>query len=349
MLIDLGQCQKQDSSYFYCIAICRLNVGHPVGWTGIAFDEYSDRIREAGALVSNTTPPTGHWDFVRHLLDRTILQFGSAGSGTIIHGMTHSDAYFLFMKSAKSAAPIVFDGRIVNWSEIVVVPPSSHFACASTGLAHWMSLSVPIELANGGTDRSCKKHLVPIANNKTLITAPAAQFLQFVDAAKMAHERLQIAQLKQKINLQAIESALLGMLDGILSDSVGARRCFNQRTEKAMAKVLECLRRDHQIHIPALLQNAGISERALHRAFQKYFHMGPKRYLKVRLLNLVRHAIRQKHDNGASVTRILTDYGVSEFGRFAIEYKALFGESPAETLQNCLEPRSGGPQMNYGT
>lgn len=305
----------------------------------IAFDEYADKIREAGALALITAPPTGRWDFARHLLHQTILQFGSAASGTIIHGMTRSDEHFLFMKSARSADPIAFDGRIIKWSEIVVVPPASHFAFASSGLAKWMSLSVPTE--------SLKKHLASIENSKTLITPPSGQFLQFIDAAKMAHERLQSARPKRRINLQAVETSLLGMLDGILSDKASAKRCLNQRTEKAMSKVLEFLRRDHPIQIPALLQVAGVSERALHRTFKKYFHLGPKRYLKIRLLNLVRHAIRQKHFNGVSVTRILTEYGVSEFGRFAIEYKAMFSESPAQTLQKYLGPRcSRSSQMN---
>ena len=84
----------------------------------------------------------------------------------------------------------------------------------------------------------------------------------------------------------------------------------------------------------------GLSERTLHRLFWKYFHMGPKRYSKVRQLNLVRRAIRQNHATPVHVTGILTEHGVTEFGRFAIEYKALFNESPAETLHKHLVPQS---------
>ena len=148
-------------------------------------------------------------------------------------------------------------------------------------------------------------------------------------------------------HLQAIEASLLGILDRILSGSVSQRRCFDKRTEKVMSTVLECLRRDGQIHVVALARAAGVSERTLHRLFWKYFHMGPKRYSKIRQLNLVRRAIRRNHATPVSVTGILTEHGVTEFGRFAIEYKALFNKSPAETLHKHLVPQSNGYNLSY--
>ena len=346
-LIDPGQCPVVSSLFNADAAPKGVPIArHPVIEECITFDEYADKIHETDAVCFKTTPLTGRWDFARHLLPQTILQFGSAGSGTIIHGITRSDAYFLFIQTAKRADRIVFDGRIIKWPEIAVVPPASHFTVASTGPTQWISLSVPIELANGITNRRLNKYLITIENNKTLITPRTAEFLQFNNAAKMAHKSLQFAGPKRKINLQAIESSLLGTLDSILSDSVSKARRFNKRTEKVMSKVVECLRRGNQIHISTLAQKAGVSERTLHRAFKKYFHIGPKRYSKIWRLNLVRRAIRQNRSTAASVTSILTEYGVSEFGRFAMEYKALFSESPAETLHKYLVPRSTGSHAN---
>ena len=308
-------------------------------WESITFDEYSDKIREAHALAFKAPPLTGRWDFARFLLHQTILQFGSEGNETIIHGVTRSDAYCLLMQSAKGADRIVFDGWAIKWPEIVVIPPASYFTFTSRGLTQWISLSVPTELVNGDTNRGLE-HLVSIGNSKTLITPPVAEFEQFIDAATMARKAVQFARPKRKINLQAIEGSLLRILASILSDSVGERRFFDKRSEKVMSKVLERLRRDNQIQVLTLAQAAGVSERTLHRIFQKYFGMGPKRYLKIRQLNLVRRAIRQNHFTPVGVTGILTENGVTEFGRFAIEYKALFSESPTETLQKYLVPRT---------
>jgi AraC family transcriptional regulator, ethanolamine operon transcriptional activator len=315
-----------------------------VGWECNTFDEYSDRIREADALSFMTAPLTGALDFARHHLHRTILQFGSGGSGTIVHGTTCSNPCFLFLQSAKFADRMVFDGRTLQWPEIVMIPPASHFTFACTGLTQWISLAVPTDLISGIANGGLKKYLVSIGNTKTLITPPAAELAKLVDAATMARQDLQSA---RPTHLQAIESSLLEILDRILSDSVSKRRCFDKRTEKVMSKVLECLRRDGQIHIVALARAAGVSERTLHRVFWKYFHMGPKRYSKIRQLNLVRRAIRQNHSAPVNVTGILAEHGVTEFGRFAIEYKALFNESPAETLHKHVFPQSNGRHVSY--
>ncbi len=315
-----------------------------MGWECSTFDDYSDKIREADALSLMTAPLTGPLDFAQHVLPRTILQFGSGGSGTIVHGTTRSNPCFLFMQSATCTDRIVFDGRSLQWPGIVMIPPGSHFTFACTGPTQWISLAVPADLTNGITNGGFKKYLAAIENAKILITPPAAEFTKLIEAATTARNGVQRA---RPAHLHAIEASLLGILDRILLDSVSQRRCFDKRTEKVMSTVLECLRRDGQIHVVALARAAGVSERTLHRLFWKYFHMGPKRYSKVRQLNLVRRAIRQNHATPVNVTGILTEHGVTEFGRFAIEYKALFNESPAETLHKHLAPPSDGYHMSY--
>jgi transcriptional regulator GlxA family with amidase domain len=60
--------------------------------------------------------------------------------------------------------------------------------------------------------------------------------------------------------------------------------------------------------------------------------MSPKRYLTLRRMNLARHALNDSSPDAATVTEIATRYGFWQFGRFAGEYKSLFGESPSATL-----------------
>jgi len=60
--------------------------------------------------------------------------------------------------------------------------------------------------------------------------------------------------------------------------------------------------------------------------------VGPKRYLRIRSLHHVRRAL-STDAIGASVTNVATLHGFFELGRFAGEYKALFGEAPSQTLQ----------------
>jgi AraC-like DNA-binding protein len=61
--------------------------------------------------------------------------------------------------------------------------------------------------------------------------------------------------------------------------------------------------------------------------------MGPIRYLTLRRMHLVRRALLGADPSKANVTRIVTDHGFWELGRFSVAYRALFGESPSETLR----------------
>jgi AraC family ethanolamine operon transcriptional activator len=84
--------------------------------------------------------------------------------------------------------------------------------------------------------------------------------------------------------------------------------------------------------IPALCSIAGVSERTLEYAFRELVGVTPVRYLKLRRLNQVRRALRAPEAGARSVTEIALRAGFYDLGRFAGEYRALFGELPSQTL-----------------
>lgn len=86
--------------------------------------------------------------------------------------------------------------------------------------------------------------------------------------------------------------------------------------------------------VSELATAAQVSERTLRRAFNEYFGMGPFPYLQLRQLHQVHRALRLADSEALSVTDVLLQHGVWEFGRFASRYRRLFGELPSQTLRN---------------
>jgi AraC family ethanolamine operon transcriptional activator len=84
--------------------------------------------------------------------------------------------------------------------------------------------------------------------------------------------------------------------------------------------------------IPTLCQVAEVSERTLEYAFREHLGVTPVRYLKLRRLMLARRRLQNPMRAESSVTDIVGGCGVYELGRFAGEYRKLFGELPSETL-----------------
>jgi AraC-like DNA-binding protein len=100
---------------------------------------------------------------------------------------------------------------------------------------------------------------------------------------------------------------------------------------------LEQFLRDHfdePIQLAQLCTATGVSERSLRNACHAVCGTSPKRYLTRRRMEAVRDALTAARPGQATVTRIATDYGFFELGRFAATYSSLFGERPSETLRS---------------
>ena len=78
-----------------------------------------------------------------------------------------------------------------------------------------------------------------------------------------------------------------------------------------------------------------MTERTLRAAFQDYFGIGPVQYLKIRTLNMARDALLNSDPALTTVTGVATRFGVWELGRFARDYRLLFGELPSQTLRRA--------------
>ena len=86
------------------------------------------------------------------------------------------------------------------------------------------------------------------------------------------------------------------------------------------------------VYLTELCAALGTTERTLRYACEEQVGMGPIRYLHLRRMHLVRRALVQATPTKATVTKIATDHGFWELGRFAVNYRSIFGEMPSATL-----------------
>ena len=84
--------------------------------------------------------------------------------------------------------------------------------------------------------------------------------------------------------------------------------------------------------MPELADAVGTPDRYLRSCCAEFLGMSPGQYAHLRRLNLVRLALRRADSATATVKAIAGQYGFSELGRFAGEYRTTFGELPSVTL-----------------
>jgi AraC family ethanolamine operon transcriptional activator len=135
-----------------------------------------------------------------------------------------------------------------------------------------------------------------------------------------------------------LESELLELTIAALSSAEErARPEAGWRRQRAVKRALEYLDGDPQppTTIPQLCRVAGVSQRTLEYGFRDRLGVTPARYLKVLRLNRARSELRQASPDCATVASVALRYGFAELGRFAGEYRQLFGEVPSDTLRRC--------------
>jgi AraC-like DNA-binding protein len=100
------------------------------------------------------------------------------------------------------------------------------------------------------------------------------------------------------------------------------------RFEEALTKHI-----DQKLNMPALCAEVGVAERTLRMCCTEFLGVSPTRYLLLQRLNRARAALRRADPSTTSVAEIARNNQFLEFGRFAVTYRVVFGESPSVTLQ----------------
>jgi AraC-like DNA-binding protein len=141
---------------------------------------------------------------------------------------------------------------------------------------------------------------------------------------------------------RSLEQQLIHLMIRCLTDSVSLPMSAGSwRHHRIVAQFEEFLEAnsDQPLYLAEICAALGVAERTLRAACEAHLGMGPIRYLALRRMHLVRRALLRADPSKTNVTRIATDHGFWELGRFSVSYRELFGESPSESLRRSSDDR----------
>jgi AraC family ethanolamine operon transcriptional activator len=87
------------------------------------------------------------------------------------------------------------------------------------------------------------------------------------------------------------------------------------------------------VSIPDICQIAGASRRTVEYAFLEKLGVPPARFLRLCRYQHAFRALASSARGDTTVSSLAASLGFSELGRFAVEYRKLYGERPSETLR----------------
>jgi AraC-like DNA-binding protein len=231
---------------------------------------------------------------------------------------------------------IISGGSELRHSDIVRRGRGSTFFQRSEGPTSYGSMSLPVdELATiGAAVAGCD--LTPKADSVAVTPSPdAITTLRRLYASACTLAELSPAVIAAPEAARSLEQALIQAMLECLSASDGQEDRTALRQHAAIMRRFHRVveeRLDEPLYIPELCREVGTSQRTLNACCHEHLGMGPKRFLLLRRMHMVRRALRESNPSGTTVTEIATQYGFWQLGRLAGEYKVLFGESPFATL-----------------
>jgi AraC-like DNA-binding protein len=89
---------------------------------------------------------------------------------------------------------------------------------------------------------------------------------------------------------------------------------------------------DRALSIEDIVATVGVAGRTLFKHFRDSYGISPMRYVRNLRFEKTRYALLNAAD-GTSITDVATSCGFSHLGRFAVEYRLRFGETPSQTLR----------------
>jgi AraC-like DNA-binding protein len=142
--------------------------------------------------------------------------------------------------------------------------------------------------------------------------------------------------------VRALEQELIHhMVRCLTVNTVSAMTNGSRRHDLVVARLEAFLEANPNkpLYLTEICGAIGVAERTLRAACEEHLGMGPIRYLTLRRMHLVRRALLRADPSTATVTRLATDHGFWELGRFSVAYRTFFGESPKETLLRPADHR----------
>jgi AraC-like DNA-binding protein len=177
-----------------------------------------------------------------------------------------------------------------------------------------------------------ERKLKPVLRPSPELMSRLLKFHKIV--GQLAHDTpdlLDVPELVRAIEHQLLHLMIRCFADGVAGDfTAGARRhdAILRRFEDFLAA-----NPSRPLYLTEICEGIGVAERTLRAACEEYLGMGPIRYLTLRRMHLVRRALVAADASETNVTRVVTDQGFWELGRFSGAYRRLFGECPSETLR----------------
>ena len=300
------------------------------------FDAFLESVVNADVRFTLPRLDKPHWSMSQLQFDDSLsVQFANEGSGNIAEGTVDRSGHLLYIQTHQSKSS--FNGIDMLPGSVFWAKPGSEICISVMSPNDWISIFIPNELASTICNQlSCEPNgpEVEILDQTSPISRDMWGLIHRYISIASQHPQL----LQEQLSVASFHNSILFHISALFEskaktafESRGRKTVIDRNTVLAVVEKINT-QLDTTISISELAAEMGLSEKTLRNGFTKYYGMPPTKYIQLQRLHRAKKLLQFYGREGTSVSSTAAQLGMWDFGRFAARYKALFGESPSETL-----------------
>jgi len=300
-----------------------------------SFEPFFEAIRHNDLRAMVLEPDRGNWVLTNLLLGKLSVQIGQATGNALVEGSPLPGGVSIFFLTQGLSA-MSGNGCRFDDCTMLVGKPGDEFCLAAHSPRRWCSVFISNqELANLSGQPAAA-----LSSRTGMIQLPTHQMGRLRSVIQGLDSIVQRA--PDAFNSSAAQDAAWQKLIPEICTALAVPRAGEHPLGRPALPRREIILRSmefiaqHQgeyLSVGQLAASASVSERTLRDAFQQFFGVSPVQFLNRRTLHKVRKALKDADPSLTTITGIAADFGVWQLGRFARDYRLLFGELPSETLR----------------
>ena len=207
--------------------------------------------------------------------------------------------------------------------DLICYPPGAELDYLLPARTHWAALQVPRAL------------LGELGLPPSLFARPRVFSASLPGCARIVSRIARLAGAGARVSLRDWEAEVATLADelaplALQRGGLHARPNYAERMRQLRSFEQQVNERiGESLRIPALCDAIGVAQRTLEQTFRDQLGVSPKRYLTILRLHAARDALLR----GAAthIGTLAAGCGIPHAGRFASDYRKLFGEAPSAT------------------
>ena len=298
--------------------------------------EHQTAIRAADVRFLVTSAGQYQANLTRINLHRLWMQRSYTSLPYISHSSVTRDRSVIFFLADAAQTPMYHQGVEVAATDLVFNSIGSEHYRRMPAASGWASMSLkPEDLAAAGHTLAGYEVTAPATS--AFLGPPARMMSRLMNlhraAADLAAASPDILAAPEVAT--AFEDALVRTMIGCLTSQ---HTVVNEAPGHQRMTVMRRLQRvigenpGKPLYVTDVCVAVGVSERTLRNHCLEHLGVNPHRYLWLRRMNQARRALVVADPAATTVTKVATDHGFWELGRFSVAYRNLFGEPPSVTL-----------------